>query len=110
MDLELTGKKALVTGGSRGIGKQIGRELALEGVDVAIAARGIEALEVTATELAAETGREIVPVAMDTGTLREISETARATLSETSSSRPMRVPSKSSTTARIIWPLYVSWD
>ncbi len=67
MDLELTGKKALVTGGSRGIGKQIARELALEGVDVAIASRGVEALEATAKELAAETGRKIVPVAMDTG-------------------------------------------
>ena len=67
MDLELNGKKAFVTGGSRGIGKQIARELAFEGVDVAIAARGIEALEATAKELAAETGRKIVPVAIDTG-------------------------------------------
>jgi len=67
MDLELSGKKALVTGGSRGIGKQIARELSLEGVDVAIASRGIEALEATAKELAAETGRNIVPVQMDTG-------------------------------------------
>jgi len=37
--LELTGKRAIVTGGSRGIGKAIARELALEGVDVGIAAR-----------------------------------------------------------------------
>ena len=50
MDLELGGKVAIVTGGSRGIGKAIARELALEGVDIALVARGREALEATATE------------------------------------------------------------
>jgi NAD(P)-dependent dehydrogenase (short-subunit alcohol dehydrogenase family) len=67
MDLELEGKTAIVTGGSRGIGKAIARELALEGVDVAIAARNMEALEATARELAGETGRRIVPLQADTG-------------------------------------------
>ena len=67
MDLELTGKTAIVTGGSRGIGKAIARELASEGVDVAIAARGREALDATAAELGAETGRRIVPIVADTG-------------------------------------------
>lgn len=66
MDLELTGKVAIVTGGSRGIGKAIARQLAREGADVAIAARGKEALEATARELAAETGRKIVPIPVDT--------------------------------------------
>ena len=32
MDLELEGKAAIVTGGSRGIGKAVARELGLEGV------------------------------------------------------------------------------
>ena len=72
MDLELSGKTAIVTGGSRGIGKAIARELALEGVDVAIAARGREALETTAQELAAETGRKIVSVVADTGNDDEV--------------------------------------
>jgi len=66
MDLELAGKKAIVTGGSRGIGKQIARVLAQEGVDVAIAARDPERLEATAADLVAETGRTIVPITVDT--------------------------------------------
>ena len=67
MDLELKGKRAIVTGGSRGIGKAIARQLAEEGVDVAIAARGKELLEASAQELARATGRRVVPVVADTG-------------------------------------------
>jgi 3-oxoacyl-[acyl-carrier protein] reductase len=65
MDLQLTGKKALVTGGSEGIGKAITRALAREGVDVAICARRAGPLEATAKEIAAETGRKIVPITAD---------------------------------------------
>ena len=67
MDLGLAGKTALVTGGSRGIGKAIARELAREGVDVAIAARDRDTLQVTAAEIAAESGRRVLPVIVDTG-------------------------------------------
>ncbi|MGE5594459.1 MAG: SDR family NAD(P)-dependent oxidoreductase [Hyphomicrobiales bacterium] len=67
MDLQLEGKRAIVTGGSRGIGKAIARELAAEGVDVVIAGRTRETLEATAVELASLTGRRIVPVVADTG-------------------------------------------
>src|SRR5215208_612793 len=66
MDLELKGKTAIVTGGSRGIGKAIARELAREGVDVVIAARSADALRQTAAELAEATGQKIVPVVVDT--------------------------------------------
>src|ERR1700730_15339340 len=65
MDLGLQGKHAIVTGGSRGIGKAIARELAREGADVAIVARNKGDLEATARELAAETNRRIVPLAAD---------------------------------------------
>ena len=67
MDLKLSGKAAIVTGGSRGIGKAVARELASEGVDVAIVARGREALEAAATELTRETGRRVLAVVADTG-------------------------------------------
>ena len=67
MDLELSGKTAIVTGGSRGIGKATARELAKEGVDVAVVSRGREELEASAKEIAAETGRRIIAITADTG-------------------------------------------
>lgn len=67
MDLELADKVALVSGGSRGIGKAIARQLALEGADVVIAARDEARLRATAAELREESGRRIVPLMVDTG-------------------------------------------
>jgi NAD(P)-dependent dehydrogenase (short-subunit alcohol dehydrogenase family) len=65
MDLAMTGKKAIVTGASEGIGKAITQVLAREGVDVAICARRKEPLEATATEIAKATGRKIHAFAAD---------------------------------------------
>ena len=65
MDLGLEGKRAIVTGGSKGIGKAIARELGREGCDVAIVARTRDQLEQTARELAAETKRRILPLVAD---------------------------------------------
>lgn len=66
MDLELTGKRAIVTGGSRGIGKAIARQLALEGADVGIAARDQARIDAAVAELSAATGRRIVGHSCDT--------------------------------------------
>ncbi|MGO4170914.1 SDR family NAD(P)-dependent oxidoreductase [Bosea sp. TAF32] len=66
MDLKLEGKRALVTGGSKGIGRAIARQLALEGVDVVIAARNQAELDEAAAALAAETGRKVVGRTVDT--------------------------------------------
>jgi 3-oxoacyl-[acyl-carrier protein] reductase len=65
MDLGLKGKVALVTGGSKGIGKAVARGLAQEGARVAICARGKSDLESTVAELTKATGAEMFAVAGD---------------------------------------------
>jgi NAD(P)-dependent dehydrogenase (short-subunit alcohol dehydrogenase family) len=67
MDLELAGKRALVTGGSRGIGLAIARQLAQEGARVVLAARDEARLDTAVADLVAETGAEAHGVAVDTG-------------------------------------------
>src|SRR5262249_61690767 len=56
MDLGLKGRVALVTGGSKGIGKAVARGLVEEGVRVAICARSKASLEEAARELAGAAG------------------------------------------------------
>ncbi len=51
MDLGLTGRRAIVTGGSKGLGEAIAAELLTEGADVAICSRNEAELEATAAEL-----------------------------------------------------------
>ncbi|HJO06157.1 MAG TPA: SDR family oxidoreductase [Chloroflexota bacterium] len=64
MDLELNGKKALITGGSRGLGRAAALALAGEGCDIAIVARTQETLDQTAAELR-ETGVRVLPIKAD---------------------------------------------
>jgi len=60
----LQGRVALVTGSSRGIGKEIARVIAGAGAEVIVAARGLEGARATADEISGAGGRA-TPVAMD---------------------------------------------
>ena len=61
----LKGKAALVTGGSRGIGKATASALASAGCAVAICARGADALNAAAAEISAATGAPVIPIPAD---------------------------------------------
>ena len=68
MDLGLKGKVAVVTGGSVGIGLAIAEGLAAEGVDVVIAARGVERVRAEAGRIAKAFGVRAEGVACDVAT------------------------------------------
>jgi NAD(P)-dependent dehydrogenase (short-subunit alcohol dehydrogenase family) len=65
VDLGLAGRVAIVTGGSRGIGRATAAVLAREGARVAICARDEAGVGKAASEIAAETGGEVVGVRAD---------------------------------------------
>lgn len=59
MLIDLQGKTALITGGSKGLGRAMARRFAQSGADVVILARDARALDEAAVEIAAETGRRV---------------------------------------------------
>ena len=67
MELGLTGRRAIVTGGSKGLGKAIAAELLAEGAAVAICSRHAGELEEAAAELRAAAGpdRQLLPLPCD---------------------------------------------
>jgi NAD(P)-dependent dehydrogenase (short-subunit alcohol dehydrogenase family) len=80
VDLQLTERRALVTGGSRGIGKAAAAALLAEGAQVAIAARDAGRLTEAAGELGAGAGRTVHAVEVDTGddgSVRRMAATAQ---------------------------------
>ncbi len=71
MDLGLTGKIALVTGASEGIGEGVAQALAVEGARVAICSRTASKLEATAVRIANETNAEVIAIPADMRSLAE---------------------------------------
>jgi 3-oxoacyl-[acyl-carrier protein] reductase len=69
VDLAIRGRKALLSGASRGLGKACAMALAHEGVDITIVARTRDVLEHAADEIRAKTGVEVTPVAGDIATV-----------------------------------------
>jgi hypothetical protein len=64
---DLTGRTAVVTGGSRGIGRAIAQGLAEAGADVVIASRKLAACETAAEQIHGSTGRRALPVQCHVG-------------------------------------------
>ena len=67
MQLQLDGKVAIITGGSRGIGRAVAEGMAAAGADVVIASRKLDACEAAAAEITATTGRRALPLAFHAG-------------------------------------------
>ena len=78
MDLGLKGRTALITGGSKGIGRAIGRGLAREGVNLVLLARGKELLEKTAEEIRKDTGVKVLATVADITKADQVDASAAA--------------------------------
>ena len=77
MDLGIEGKVALVTGASSGLGLAIARELAAEGVCVAMVARRAEQLEELAAGITAQSRRRALPLPGDVTRRADIERVTR---------------------------------
>lgn len=78
---DFTGKVALVTGGSRGLGYHMAKALAARGADVIIASRKLEACEAVAAEIQAM-GRRALPLAAHVGRWAECDALVEASYAE----------------------------
>ncbi|MBJ19891.1 MAG: SDR family NAD(P)-dependent oxidoreductase [bacterium] len=81
MDLQLEGKVALVTGGSRGIGLAIGHSLAAEGVKVVVAARTQSDVDQAAQEIEAQHGAQTLGVVADVKSAEDVERAVESSAS-----------------------------
>lgn len=80
MNLGLGGKVAFIAAGSKGLGRAIAEELAAEGAEIAICARGRDALGETSNSIARGTGREVLALPGDVSDPKIVDEMVRATI------------------------------
>ncbi len=80
MDLGLTGRVAIIGGGSKGLGRACADSLAQEGTNLAICSRNAEELEVAAAEIRAAAGVEVLAVPGDLSRLEDIQRLVQATV------------------------------
>ena len=82
MNLDLSGKTAMITGGSRGIGKSVAFSLAAEGVDIAICAREERSLAKTSKDLSNAFGTNVYFQTADTRNTESINDFVSATINK----------------------------
>lgn len=79
---DLSGRRILVTGGSRGLGKEMARAFSLAGADVMIASRSLDSCRATADAISAESGRAVKVHACHVGRWNEVDELAEVAWNE----------------------------
>ena len=82
LKMDLAGKAAIVTGGSRGIGEAIALCLAMHGAEVVIASRKLEGLQAAAERIKQECGKDVSPRACHTGKEEAIIELLKSVADE----------------------------
>ncbi len=82
MELGLKGRTAVITGGSKGIGKAIALGFAAEGANVVLLARGKEALDAAADEIRSRADVQVLAIPADVTNLESVKAAAEATAAQ----------------------------
>jgi len=82
VDLGLKGKVALVAASSKGLGRAVAEELATEGADLVLCARGKDTLEQTAESIRTKAGVKVVAVAADVSDPKDAARVVKAAFDE----------------------------
>ena len=72
MDISLSGRSAIITGASKGLGLAMAAQFASSGADVALVARGREALDAAVAGIRAKAQAKVVGIAADVSKADEV--------------------------------------